>query len=53
MNMMRMPGLSAFEIQTFACAGCRQSYYAAAIEGDPMTSAAVFWLDSQDLRPPT
>ena len=51
MGLVRIPGLAALEIGTFACAGCHQGS-AAAIERDPMT-ATVVWLDSHDLRPPT
>jgi hypothetical protein len=52
MSLARFPGPSAFDIGTFECAGCHL-VHAAAVETDPMKSAAVLWLASHDLRPPT
>jgi hypothetical protein len=49
MSLVRIPGSSAFDIGTFACA-CHH-IRAAAVETDPMRSAAALWLASHDLRP--
>lgn len=52
MRLERMAScVSAFEIGTFECVSCRP-VHAAAVETDPMTSNAVLWLVSHDLKPP-
>ena len=52
MSLARIPGPSAFDIRTFECAACHH-LHTATVDTDPMKSAAVLWLTSHDLRPPT
>jgi hypothetical protein len=52
MGRARMPDPSAFSVRTSECPGYHQ-FRTATVEIDPMKSAAILWLGSHDLRPPT
>lgn len=52
MCLARMPDPSAFSVRTSECPGYHR-FRTATVEIDPMKSAAILWLASHDLRPPT